>query len=236
MTAENPALLVEHDLLWIPRAAHHLTEIRAALVGVPGVADAKFDHIGSTSVPGLAAKPFLDLQIRILPLPAATELSARLVPLGFQRAQGARPDSPGVDRDIPRGDEKVPDEVWEKRLYVAPERSVILHVRRIDSPWGAATPCGSGTGCTLILLNARSTREVSANCPPRTLASRTTTTTRERRRASSIGSSRRSLNGRAAGSVKVLADYLRTNAPAADLSAAVTCQLNWPFIRRADRI
>jgi len=30
----------------------------------------------------------------------------------------------------------VPDEVWEKRLYVARGGSVILHFRRVDSPWG----------------------------------------------------------------------------------------------------
>ncbi len=59
--------------------------------------------------------------------------------LGFVQAHGARPDSPGVHRDTPRGDEVVADEVWEKRLYVAREKSVILHVRRTDSPWGRYT-------------------------------------------------------------------------------------------------
>ena len=33
----------------------------------------------------------------------------------------------------------MPDEVWEKRLYVARKDSVILHVRRTDSPWGRYT-------------------------------------------------------------------------------------------------
>jgi GrpB-like predicted nucleotidyltransferase (UPF0157 family) len=75
----------------------------------------------------------------ILPLPTPAELSPRLAPLGFTRAQGARPDSPGVYRDIPRGDELVAQEVWEKRLYFARERSAILHIRRTDSPWGRYT-------------------------------------------------------------------------------------------------
>jgi dephospho-CoA kinase len=30
-------------------------------------------------------------------------------------------------------------EVWEKRLYVQRRESVILHVRRTDSPWGRYT-------------------------------------------------------------------------------------------------
>lgn len=135
----NPALLVEHDPEWAPRAAQCLDQVRAALGDLTGAAEAELDHIGSTSVPGLAAKPFLDLQVRILPLPSHMELTQRLGPLGFERACGARLDAPGVTRDGPRGDEIVPDEVWEKRLYVARERSVILHLRRSDSPWGRYT-------------------------------------------------------------------------------------------------
>jgi GrpB-like predicted nucleotidyltransferase (UPF0157 family) len=106
---------------------------------LPGAEIAAYDHIGSTSVPGLAAKPFVDLQVRMLPLPSHAELTTRLGPLGFERAYGARPDSPGVSRDGPRGDEDVPDEVWEKRLYVFRGEGVILHVRRTDSPWGLYT-------------------------------------------------------------------------------------------------
>jgi len=138
-TDDNPALLAEPDPEWAPRAVRLLGEIRVVLCDLSGAAEAEFDHIGSTSVPGLAAKPFLDLQVRILPLPSHLELSRRLAPLGFERARGARPDSPGVSRDIPRGDEIVADDVWGKRLYIARERSVILHLRRTDSPWGRYT-------------------------------------------------------------------------------------------------
>lgn len=136
---DNPAALREHDPEWAPRAARYLTCIRQALDGLPGAGEAVYDHIGSTSVPGLAAKPFIDLQVRVLPLPGHAELTTRLEPLGFERAHGTRPDSPGVDRDGPRGDEEVPDEVWEKRLYVLRRGGVVLHVRRTDSPWGRYT-------------------------------------------------------------------------------------------------
>lgn len=137
--ADNPAALHEHDSTWAPRAAGHLAQVREAMIGLPGVDDAMFDHIGSTSVPGLAAKPYVDLQVRILPLPSHDELGSRLAPLGFMRALGARPDSPGVNRDIPRGDEQVPAEVWEKRLYLNRDEAVVLHIRRADSPWGRYT-------------------------------------------------------------------------------------------------
>jgi dephospho-CoA kinase len=109
------------------------------LGGVEGASNAKFDHIGSTSVPGLAAKPYIDLQVRILPLPSQPELTRHLEPLGYRQEHGARPDSPGVTRDSPRGHEVVDDDVWEKRLYVHPAQGVILHFRRADSPWGQYT-------------------------------------------------------------------------------------------------
>lgn len=137
--ATNPARLVEHDPRWATKAAEWLDLVRRALAGVRGASYATYDHIGSTSVAGLAAKPFLDLQVRILPLPTQDELATRFGPVGFEQALGARPDSPGVTHDIPRGDETVPSEVWEKRLYVARAHSVVLHVRRSDSPWGRYT-------------------------------------------------------------------------------------------------
>lgn len=137
--AKNPAQLVPHDPAWPARAERILADIKAALSEVPGATTAKYDHIGSTSVPGLAAKPYLDMQIRILPLPTYDQLSAALAPVGFRPARGSRPDSPGVTRDVPPAGENVPDEVWEKRLYVREQDSTILHIRRSDSPWGRHT-------------------------------------------------------------------------------------------------
>lgn len=157
MASSNAAELAPYDPAWPQQAAQQIAAIRAALTGCPGADEAAIEHIGSTSVPGLAAKPFIDLQIRILPLPAEEDIAARLTPLGFVRALGSRPDSPGVYRDLPRGDDVVPAEVWEKRLFVRlleteletePESDshnepnptpTILHIRRSDSPWGHYT-------------------------------------------------------------------------------------------------
>jgi GrpB-like predicted nucleotidyltransferase (UPF0157 family) len=95
MSATNAAALSEPDLNWAPRAAAYLRDVGAALSHLPGAEDAAFDHIGSTSVPGLAAKPIIDLQVRILPLPSHEDLVPCLEPLGYKQALGSRPDSPG---------------------------------------------------------------------------------------------------------------------------------------------
>lgn len=112
----GPAVLREHDPAWAVAARRRLDRLRQVLhLGYD------FQHIGSTSVPGIAAKPIIDLQVRVPRLSISDDL---LRGLGYRAATGARPDSPGVYRDIPRGDRDVPAEVWEKRLFVSPDPAV----------------------------------------------------------------------------------------------------------------
>jgi GrpB-like predicted nucleotidyltransferase (UPF0157 family) len=133
-------VLQPHDPCWPVRATRLLTAVQEALAPL-GVAEA-FDHIGSTAVPGLPAKAYVDLQVRVRELPEPGVLDEALAPTGFVPAVGARPDSPGVYRDLPRGSEVVPDDLWGKRLFVrdidGPEAS-ILHLRRSASPWARYT-------------------------------------------------------------------------------------------------
>ena len=137
-------MLHPYDPAWPERAARLLAAVQRALEPL-GVAES-FEHISSTSVPGLRAKPFVDLQVRVRELPQPGLLDAVLAPAGFTPSAGSRPDSPGVHRDVPRGSEhedgQVPDEVWRKRLFVhdldGPE-AAILHVRLGASPWGRYT-------------------------------------------------------------------------------------------------
>ncbi|WP_194763147.1 GrpB family protein [Microbacterium sp. UFMG61] len=135
----NPAALVEHQDEWMHRAGRMLSTLLPALDGLSGIEAVSLDHIGSTSVPGLPAKPLLDLQLRISPLPDDVDLCRRLEPLGYVRARGSRPDSPGVDRDQPRGSVTVDPAVWEKSLFWHEGEQAILHIRRSDSPWGLYT-------------------------------------------------------------------------------------------------
>jgi dephospho-CoA kinase len=136
MASIGPAVIVSYDPQWPVLAAERLRELRGA---VPEL-DWAFDHIGSTSVPGLAAKNIIDLQIRVGELPSYALLDERFGPLGYRAAQGSRPDSPGVHRDADRGSERATPDVLAKRLYWrdgAPP--VILHIRRMDSPFGRYT-------------------------------------------------------------------------------------------------
>lgn len=137
-----PAVLVAHDPGWAPIAARHLRRVRAALSPLlPPGAPVAYDHIGSTAVPDLVAKPFVDLQVRLPALPGAADLDVALAGIGYLPALGSRPDSPGVHRDVPYGGEGVPDEVWVKRLFFCPDptQPVILHLRLADSPFGRYT-------------------------------------------------------------------------------------------------
>ncbi|WP_394619596.1 GrpB family protein [Lentzea sp. JNUCC 0626] len=127
------AVIAEYDPEWPVRAHHLLDEVRAAFSVLPGAEGFTYDHIGSTSVPGLGAKPIIDLQVCLPELPALDELAALLAPTPFVPAHGSRPDSPGVYRDARRPGEH-DDAVYEKRLFHVPD-TVILHVRRADSPF-----------------------------------------------------------------------------------------------------
>ncbi|MCW3463814.1 GrpB family protein [Chitinophaga nivalis] len=86
-----------------------------------GPAALAIDHIGSTSVPGLAAKDVIDIQVTVASLeePAL----AQLPQLGFERLWHITGDHrpPGRD-DLPEADLK-------KQFYRKTERSVNLHIR-----------------------------------------------------------------------------------------------------------
>jgi GrpB-like predicted nucleotidyltransferase (UPF0157 family) len=56
----KPIIVVESDPQWPEMFATVCRELRTALAGVPVVA---IEHVGSTSVPGLAAKPIIDVDV-----------------------------------------------------------------------------------------------------------------------------------------------------------------------------
>lgn len=60
--------LAESDPSWPQQYEAHRDRIRAAL------GDVQVDHVGSTSVPGLAAKPLVDVQVVVQDLEAAVAL------------------------------------------------------------------------------------------------------------------------------------------------------------------
>ena len=74
--------VVDYDPAW-PDRFEALRREYAAAFARAGVAVAAIEHVGSTSVPGLAAKPVIDCDLVIRPpdLPAATDV---LIALGFE--------------------------------------------------------------------------------------------------------------------------------------------------------
>ena len=84
--------VVDHDPAWAERLAAEADAIRAAL----GPAALRVDHVGSTAVPGLAAKPIVDVQVsgaRVQPVDA---YRPALEALGY--AHTPHPDPDGVVR------------------------------------------------------------------------------------------------------------------------------------------
>ncbi|MFF4574828.1 GrpB family protein [Streptomyces sp. NPDC001410] len=75
----EPVEIVPYDPAWPAIFARWGEHLRAAL----GDAVARIDHIGSTSVPGLAAKPVIDIQISVASLEPTDTFLGPLTGMGF---------------------------------------------------------------------------------------------------------------------------------------------------------
>jgi len=74
-------VVVEYDPAW-PRCFEQLRREYAAAMAAAGVPVAAIEHVGSTSVPGLAAKPVIDCDIVVARQDVAAA-SETLIALGF---------------------------------------------------------------------------------------------------------------------------------------------------------
>jgi dephospho-CoA kinase len=120
--------LVPYDPTWPEQADRVLARVRAAA----GDKAIRVDHIGSTSVPGLAAKDVIDVQVAVPDLTVADELAEPLTRAGFP------PDPERVQDTVYPPD--LDPERWRKRMAVSadPGRAVNIHLREIDGPgWRA---------------------------------------------------------------------------------------------------
>jgi len=66
-----------------PRWPHEFEAERARIGDALGALALRIDHNGSTAVPGLAAKPIIDIQISVARLDAIAAYAERLAPLGY---------------------------------------------------------------------------------------------------------------------------------------------------------
>jgi GrpB-like predicted nucleotidyltransferase (UPF0157 family) len=119
------SLVVPYDPAWQARGLALAAEIQSAL----GPLALRVEHIGSTSIPGMAAKPIFDLQVSVRDLDAAAEaFDGPLARLGIQRRPWERDHVPAGHDD--------PPSLWAKRLWSrssGPER-LNLHCRPAGSP------------------------------------------------------------------------------------------------------
>ncbi|RBY94949.1 GrpB family protein [Blastococcus sp. TBT05-19] len=73
-------VLVEHDPRWRQAYAGQERSIREAL----GPAAVRIEHIGSTSVPGLAAKPIIDVLVTVEDITAEEDYLDQLLAAGYE--------------------------------------------------------------------------------------------------------------------------------------------------------
>ena len=120
MDVKNAISIQPSDTRW-PAAFQTIgASLRAAL----GDQALRIDHIGSTAVPGLAAKDVIDVQVTVATLDSAA-LSTALAPLGYTLL-------PHVTGDhLPPGRAAVPEE-WAKLYFRPPpgQRPTHLHIRQ----------------------------------------------------------------------------------------------------------
>jgi GrpB-like predicted nucleotidyltransferase (UPF0157 family) len=76
----DPAVrIVEYDPGWPEEAEREIARVAAAL----GEVAVRLDHVGSTSVPGLAAKPIIDLQVSVAALEPQAAYVGPLEAIGY---------------------------------------------------------------------------------------------------------------------------------------------------------
>lgn len=127
--ADEPApvpLVVGHEPAWQGRGLALADDIRSWLAPLA----LQVEHIGSTAIPGMAAKPVFDMQVSVHDLQAAEDaFQPPLASHGFQRSSYRRD-------HVPAGCGDAPDR-WAKRLWWRrghPGGDVNLHVRVLGSP------------------------------------------------------------------------------------------------------
>jgi GrpB-like predicted nucleotidyltransferase (UPF0157 family) len=75
----EPVVIEEYD----PRWPHLFEELRAPVVAALGDLVVAVEHIGSTSVPGLAAKPIIDMDVVVPSVADIPDAISRLATLGY---------------------------------------------------------------------------------------------------------------------------------------------------------
>ncbi|MEV6930488.1 GrpB family protein [Dactylosporangium sp. NPDC051485] len=127
MTRRDPIVVVPYDECWPARFAREQQRLEAALrTYLAG----RIEHVGSTAIPGLAAKPIIDMVARIRDFDRSAGMVAHLAPIGWVHAP-----EPG-DRERRKWSFCFPDIAYRSHhLHVyedgAPEPAQLLRYRDI---------------------------------------------------------------------------------------------------------
>jgi GrpB-like predicted nucleotidyltransferase (UPF0157 family) len=118
--------IVEPDPRWPAEFEAIARPLRATLDGLA----LRIDHIGSTSVPGLAAKDVIDVQVTVASLEPPHVLDALLGTLGYTAVLHIEGDH------LPPGSRPEGADAWRKRFFRPPpgQRRTNLHVRLDGRP------------------------------------------------------------------------------------------------------
>jgi GrpB-like predicted nucleotidyltransferase (UPF0157 family) len=82
---DEPVTISPYDPRWPQEFAREAARLQAALAGIAlGI-----EHIGSTAVPGLPAKPIVDLMVGVASDTDHDTVARRLAPLGYEDCGGA---------------------------------------------------------------------------------------------------------------------------------------------------
>ena len=116
----NSIEIVPYD----PRWPVEFRRVGMPLRKIMGDLAVRIDHIGSTAVPGLAAKDVIDVQVAVVTLDAGALVPA-LAPLGYTLWEDITGDH------VPPGQDDSPEE-WRKLFFRAPQgqRRTNLHIRQ----------------------------------------------------------------------------------------------------------
>ena len=77
----RPVVVTPYQSQWVS----DFTQIAGRIRDVVNDAAIRIDHIGSTAVPGLAAKDVIDFQITVADLERADSLTSSLIAVGFRQ-------------------------------------------------------------------------------------------------------------------------------------------------------
>lgn len=117
--------IVPYDTSWPEAFTTVAQPLRTAL----GELALRIDHIGSTAVPGLAAKDIIDVQVTVEDFTCTPQLVAALGSLGYTRVLE-------INRDHQPPLYQGPATDWEKRYFRPPanQRPTHLHIRALGRP------------------------------------------------------------------------------------------------------